>query len=522
MDSIYTGVPLLEWDDPVFWALTIGADGNSPDAQDALRLCPEIIYALKYGTVGDARPLLQRIDDLMAQFYEYGYLPRPAAPENGLEEGWVSAMDAPILAFAAYLAYEKVGEEKYQQYVEDLIPYLVAPTTEHGYVLKLSEDAWWPLEYAWTDVTEETAWYVLNGSLFGMVALQALAILTEDTRLTELCEKAATAYALKLDGFDYPNGQWCYYELLSSSGVKNPNRQQKLLIEIRALEALFHMTGKEVYQDAYQRRQGMLKANLPVYATENEDGTVTVSLLRAAAPHPYLIDIYPTVLELLDQDGSVVETLYANSKYYMDNWILEDVPATVTSYRLYSQCNVKELGPYFLFEGPIQYLEPEEAAVPEPLSGTWRASNDAVLLDQQTLTLDLDASELPRGNTVYAIDGNAIAQGPETYWVFELENLGSETISMGATLYDDNGTAIVRTLSPLPPGKYFVLFSHLGFRYNDLDLGDVSMVGLTYYDSNLSEDCQIKLGNVYALENTRQVINYWKDTPCQFWYESLP
>lgn len=420
---------MLSWSDEIWRVLTAGADGGYPESEDALRICPEIVSALKFGTDEQAGEMVAGIDLLMEQYYEYGYLPRPAY--EGLEEGWVSAMDAPFLAVTAWLAYERFGDEIYRQYVEDLIPYLVATPEEHGFVLHLSDEAWWPLEYAWPDVTAETAWYVLNGSLFGMVSLQALAVVTQDERLMELCTKAVAGYQLLQGEFIYPNEQWTYYALNSVSGDKNPNRKDKLLIEMTCAQALYTMTGKQVYLDIYTQRQEQLKAVFPVYAIDYGDGTATVSLLRAAAPHPYTIDIYPTVLELLDENGNLVDTLYADTRYYTDNWILDSVSSTAVSYRMYSRYNYEPLSPYFLFEAPIQYIDEQDANT-VPLNGVWSAGNDAQMLDDESIEIDPNLSEKLYGNTYFRVDGAGFAQTPETYWAFEVENCGTEEIPMGA------------------------------------------------------------------------------------------
>lgn len=450
---------MLEWDDTFFRSIAQGDGVMDPNYQDALRLCPAIIFELRYGTAESAEPMMEIVDRLMDQFYEYGYLPRPAAPEYGLEEGWVTGMDAPLLAVTCWLAYETYHDERYHQYVEDLIPYIVLPTTEHGFNLVLSDDAWWPLEYAWAEASDDTARFVLNGSLFAMTCIQALEIATGDPRLTDLTEKALTAYQRKADEFYYPNGQWCCYSL-NDSGKKNPDWGEKLLIEMTSLDALYYMTGESFYRESCEKRREMLKEIYPVYATRNEDGSVDVSLLRAAAPHPYDISISPTILELLDKDGTVVETLYADTRYYMDNWIRETVTSDVTGYRMYSRYNEEPVAPYLLFEGTIDYLEESDTEAPA-LQGSWSARNDVGMLEEGTLEIDAERTDLLYGTAFFQIDGDPIPQTPESYWGVELTNTGDETISVSVILYDTEGNSITRYLPSLYPGKNLFLFRKL-------------------------------------------------------------
>lgn len=138
---------LIEYDVDIFDVLlNTAAQGVTYNDKDALRLCPSIIYKLRYGNASDwTNELYAPIDFLMSQFYEHGYLPR--APYDGLEN-YVTSMDAPLLAVTARLADERSGDERFQKYMLDLIPYIVSDTSKNGFVLKISDSEWWPLEYA--------------------------------------------------------------------------------------------------------------------------------------------------------------------------------------------------------------------------------------------------------------------------------------------------------------------------------------------------------------------------------------
>ena len=97
-------------------------------------------------------------------------------------------------------------------------------------------------EYAWQTISEEDAWFVLNGSLYGMVYIEMLKNLTGDPRLVELSEKTLNAYKEKANEFLYPDGSWCYYSLNYLDGKKIINPTRKLAVEINAYASLYALT----------------------------------------------------------------------------------------------------------------------------------------------------------------------------------------------------------------------------------------------------------------------------------------
>ncbi|MBQ6206053.1 MAG: hypothetical protein IJK52_03125, partial [Oscillospiraceae bacterium] len=236
---------LLDYDIDVYRVLLREATGANTQAQNALSLCLSLLTSLRFGSEEDwTDERLAPIDEMMAYYYENGVLPRDPYPGIG---DYCSVMDAPLLAVTTELVFERTDEERFHQYTLDLIPYCTKSTEEGGFVLKLSDSEWWPLEYAWKTVTEEDAWFTLNGSLFGMVCVEMLKNLTQDAGLTELSEKALAAYRNRMDAFLYPDGSWFKYSLNGPDGAYVVNRPEKVFIEINSLRALHILTGEQDY-----------------------------------------------------------------------------------------------------------------------------------------------------------------------------------------------------------------------------------------------------------------------------------
>lgn len=496
--------PLLDYNADVYSVLLGGAAGSNTEAQDALRLCPGILTTLRFGNSSEwTEELCAPVDRLMEQFYEYGYLPRDPLPD--LEGDYVTAMDAPLLAVTAELAYERGLGEQYRQYMEDLIPYIVSGTAEGGFVLKYSDEAWWPLEYAWKSVTEEDAWFVSNGSFFGMVGVELLKTITEDPRLEELSEKALNAYREKAEDFQYPDGSWCYYSLNSSRGQKVINEPEKLLIETRALKALYLLTKESFYQEELEWRSALLAQHLPVYIVEEEDGTHTAMLLRACAPHPYMVDIYPSTLELLDSEGNAVTVLEENDRAVNGSYIAGKVPDGIAFYRLYGAADPIEKT--LLAEQPVTHIRRADLTA-SPASGTWTCGGDGVSIENGLLSIDAEASEKLKAFTYFTPD-EPVEYGSEVYWVVELDNPTEETFGMTSVLYDQNGTTMERTLLPCKPGKSLQVIHYTGYKDHEWPLDKVQTLSLHFITNQMeAPQAQIQIGNVYVFRKTADLVNY--------------
>lgn len=492
--------------------LNTAAQGTTYKDKDALRLCPSIIYTLKYGDTSEwTSELYAPIHFLMHQFYENGYLPR--APHDGLH--YVTSMDAPLLAVTARLAYERSGDERFQQYMSDLITYIVSDTSKNGFVLKINDSEWWPLEYAWGTVTPKDAWFVINGSLYGMVCIEMLKNLTRDERLVELSEKALNAYKKKEKEFFYPDGSWCYYSLNYKDGKKIINNIPKLLIELRAFNALYLLTGKTFYKEQYNLRKDLLGKILPVYTYYDAEKRKNFAvLLRACAPHPYHVDTYPSTLELLDKDKNVVCVAAADSRKVADSYIFTEIPGNVVSYRLYGQVNPVEKT--LIAEGGVKRIS-EMDTKEDVLPGTWGAAVGDAVLKGDTFSINPMLTGKLWARVTYNIEKPLLCSN-ETYFIIELNNKSDAVLSLRTLIYAEDGSAISRYLPECRPGKNVQIISHLGCKNLTWPLKRIKSISFTWATNQMSEGdrADINLRNVYVCRNTAQVVNYlrqhkWSD-----------
>lgn len=488
---------------------TIPQEYGDGRPKDALRICPGLINRMYVNDSIPTEKELKPIDDLMDTFYEYGYLPRePYIYDPSIQ--YVTSMDAPLLALASEYAYDRTGIEKYHKYMEDLIPYILKDTSEKGFILKLNDDEWWPLEYAFDGVTQDNAWYVYNGSLYATLAIQILAQHTGDERLFEVVEKATNAYKHFSDKFYYDDRTWCYYALNSYTNEgKVIDFYEKVWIERTACEALYVVTGDTFYNDEAINRRKFTTDFYPCYLIKSED-KAEVCFLRAGAPHPYYIDIVHTWLEILDEDGRVLCENDCDIRNVEGAYMSFTVPSNAKYYRWYERYN-REL----LFEGELKTIDQNEVILnnQDIAINCW---GDAFKKDNETF-LNSAIDEGLQGWFTFDLQ-NPVKNGLETYYIIEVNNPTQIELPVIIRMYDAEGFCIAR-YSKIGPGMNSVIFHYAGFTGYSDEFKETKVIELGIVSDLLpEEDIEFKFGNVYIADKTAQVVNYLSEhSYSDFW-----
>ena len=487
----------------VYDVLLSGTAGDGGDVYDALRICPFVIYRLKFypeDASGANEKCLESIDDLMAYYHENGRLPRDPDPQFG---EYSTSMDAPLLAVAAELAFERTGDGRFAAYVDELIDLMCKGTDEGGFILKMDDGHWWPLEYAWRGVDEDSAEFVSNGSFFGMVCIEMLKNLTGDPRLEEVSEKALAAYEERAAEFYYPDDSWVYYSLNSPDGEKIIDTSEKLFIETRALKALWVLTGEDFYREELDHRMDVFSRNYPVCRV-NTDTDNYLCLLRAGAPHPYITDIYPTLIKILDENGDEVGFATASTRFVKDAILYESINPTAVSYELYAVINSIE--PTLVAKGDIRELSVGDVDV-GPAAGTWSCDGDARESAGGAFVLDPTASEAGYGTVYYTFD-EPRERGQETYWALLVESEGAEELTTRAYFYDDEGNGAWRSSYQCVPGKQLLVFSDKGFHDYEQAGGGIETVSVRFVTEGLSEPVEVRVSDIRWFQGAAQLAEY--------------
>ena len=508
---------LMDYGIEIYDVLINGAQGSgeNEERKDILRDCPSVLKVLRFGGSEEiTEDVLSIIDHYMELYYEYGYFPRePYEPVPG--GGYVSSMDAPLLGVCCELAYERTGNDRYKEYLLDLIPYLILSTDQNGYVLKEDDNNWWPLEYAWKDVTEDNAWYVYNGSLYGMVSIELLKNCTNDSRLHELSNKAISAYKKHSKDFYYYNHDWCWYSLNGSEGIPIINLSEKLFIEMRALSALYLLTHEQFYQEEYDRRVEIWSSLYPVYKIEKEKYS-ELYFLRAGAPHPYYVDIYPTVLKIYDSKKELIETIESPSREAEFCYIKEGVSCEAEFYELYAKIN--DISPTLISKGELKSIKETDIS-PIDLDYEYSFWGDCENFDGKTIYIDKELDVLEKSFISFKLD-TIQKNTVESYWVFDVTNNTKDDFAIQVVLMDTEGRAISRYLQTLKPGNNSLIFNYLGFKSSNQSIKNVETVQLDLIDNSLKTNhAELVLNEFLYCENTAQVVEYLSSKQYDdFWY----
>ena len=494
---------LMDFGIDVYDVLIGGAQGNIENSlrKDALRDCPSVIRKLRFEDSNDYKNELETIEYYMKQYYKYGYLPRePYSPvPNGK---YVTSMDAPLLGVCCQLAYERTEDIRYKKYLNDLIPYFVKDTKNNGFVLKENENSWWPLEYAWKNVSSEDAWYVYNGSLFGMVCIELLKKATGNPLLYELSANAYNSYLNHSKQFLYKDGNWCYYAL--NSVTRNPiiNRSEKLFIEMRALKALYILTNRDLYYNQYLIRESLFKKLYPVYMFLCGD-KYNISFLRAGAPHPYYVDIYRTKLEIFDREYRLIKSFYANDRNAAFSYIYGEIAPNAKYYKLYAGINpIKES---LITEGEISKVNFSNYEHLNYSSSFW---GDCLSFDGKIININSEYSEKLKAILELELNKN-YTNNPEGYFIFEIDNRSMNTYPVQIVVTDSHGNTSQRYLPPLVPGNNSLIFNYLGIPQSNPEFKNIKHIRIDIITNKMKNNIGIlNLKSSIYCDKTFKVINY--------------
>lgn len=498
--------PLCEYSYIDLEVLCGGAAGVNIHAKDALRLCPPIITVLRIGKPEQWNEnLLRPVHMLMEYFKKHGKLPRTPYDKNLRE--YVTAMDAPLLAVTAQMAYERTHDKRYKSYVDMLIEYCLLHADRGGFLLPLGDSAVWPLEYSWKSVTEKDAWFVLNGSLYGAVCLKLLECVTQNPKLKELNKKIVEAYEKKVQHFMYKDKQYCWYSLNYRDKRPIINQIIKMIIEIRASKALYRLSGEKVYLQIFEERTNLLKEIFPVYIVHDKGNTAGV-LFRAAAPHPYLVDIYPNRLEFLDEKGSIVTSAYTKTRLVDECMIWQPLNKNVVSYRLYGQVSHTPLPPTLLAEAKVKHIDIKDIQL-TPAQGKWIFSGDA-RMQNGALAVNPKFSRYLQANLIFRFD-KPVKLDNNSYIVIEVNNPSAHKYLSSIILYTENGHVLQRSGIPVSPGKNLQIYSAIGFKNYPDSLSPVRRINFRLITNKLKSEEYIKLGKIYVFTSPVALAVYLKN-----------
>jgi len=465
-------------------------------------------YLITYNTSNKdtyIKNALNIIDQLENTFDKHGYFPRPAY--HHFEFGWVSSMDAPLIALTTLVAYERTNNLKYYTFYEKLIPYLSTTNINKGYILPLSEDKLFPLEYCNDSTTSKDALFVLNGSLVSYLSLSIISKTYRTEQINNLLTKIDNAYKSKFNEFIRENKHWTFYMLNKLTS----NQGHYHMFEMKLFSEIYTITGKEMFKEQFQIREKMFKEVYDLKVIEN-DKNLTYFFLRSTAPHPYMIELYGTILkfydskdELIHQDSCLVSGYMDFNTFKNNTFMTGEIPKTTKYYELISvnrgfeKILFKENINDFVKDTKIQY---EKYVL--------SASEDARIEDS-ILIIDNEFNESVWAK-IHLTFKNPIELNYLKYYFIELDN-GINKLAMKLTLYDENNRNLDRSIPRMIEGKNLILFSPLGFHSND-EIINIKSITIKIHTGSkeYKDETNFLINHFGILNNEYEVIKYLKNT----------
>ncbi len=468
----------------------LGVQENKLDYVNYFIEATEAITALRQSNVLKAKDI---VDCLMETFNRYGYFPRP--PYERYEYGWTSSMDAPTAAVASQYLYETTGDYKYKEFVDKLVKYIPNDVRDNGFVIK-DGDSKWMLEYASKDISHKNAEFVLNGSMLGFLNTAILAQITGDVALNKLVNQQVESYKKKFSNYWSEDESWCYYAL-NYKGERVINPPHYILYEIRLMDAVYMVTGEQIFADEANKRRELLKRYYKLWVIDN-NGEKMYRFFWDSAPHYYYIDIYDTTLKFYDKENNLIKKEKKQGRGFEDSVMSGHLDANVSkvTWSIENEAWSMDLGELEIV--PFTGMEKEL------LVGTYMVKEGGEL-NGNILMCDSAAEK-----TVVEItlDGKNSMTNDSVY-VMNFENESNDALSVRLFLYDISGNVVSRYLQEILPGKNSLSFAKPGFVGGKLFNNEIAKI--KYYIVNNEKnnnEVALKCGDIYRFNNVASFMDY--------------
>lgn len=451
-------------------------------------------------------------------FERHGAFPRPAYAH--LPERWVSSMDAPTILVLALLVREVAPDDVSDEFIDQLIEYCLVTNDDGGFRTPLpqhGDNSMWLMEYAHPTMDEEHTLFVLNGALTGMVGLTIAQSQLGDSRLADIIDSATVAFEQYFQRFRMPLQKWSLY-MLNPPTVISPHY---ILFEIQLLAALQYLRPLPSFAAELAWRTEAVQDVVVPRFTRAVDGTRRLTLFRAVGPHPYLLDVFATVVEWVDGRGRVVGTSVErrtgnlngdSAEFLATAFQTAVVPPTATSYRIFSELlGTRQL----MSQGPIRTTPISSVEV---WPRTVRASGDArVVSADGAVDFDPTLHEVTYGRVDLELGGpvrlrRAMSHVP---WSLdrhrligvEMTNGAVEDLPVTIILTDSEGTRAQRSYTPLRGGKNLILLSERGFEGAER-LRDINSVTILVHGANVPGTTHLQVGRLLTFDDPRCLHTY--------------
>lgn len=215
----------------------------------------------------------------------------PFNHKNFNAKEWWSGMANSVIALACLESYYLFNDTTYYIEYEKALYGTINHIKDNGSTLKLDNDSEWIMEYATKNTSLDNGYFVLNGNLFALLAIDQMRKIEKTKELEEFYNSGVSAFNSLKHRFYFKDTTWTNYML-------NPITIESVhyaVYDILLLQSLYISTPQNIFQEEMKKRQVILKNHFPIYITQEND-SINYHFSYIGAPHPYWIDLYPVTL----------------------------------------------------------------------------------------------------------------------------------------------------------------------------------------------------------------------------------
>lgn len=537
--DIFESSPLLEEENidkytPFFWGYTANDDFfkdanllNSTSYFHPLDIGRKALFAIHVGVKENDSTLLGYGKKYLDFLLDYPYVKKDSTSivykysfaHNEFVAGeWWSGMANSVIALAFLEGYEAFEDTVYFENFQKAINGVIELVEDGGSAIEFANGERWYQEYVDTNRNSENSYFVLNGFLFSLLAIDIIAEKTEQEVYFDAYNQGVNAFLLLKDKFITGNGYWTNY-MLNPLTIESTHYS---IYDVLLFKSLLTCTYNSVFDDEILKRQNILLSEYPIYKKETRHNTVFL-FSSIGPPHPYWIDTYQVELRYYSGDSlmkkhCLPEKDFAipiiNRAFLLDTFSIGEID-NVGVFALY---NSDTLNLYKVSVDRIKRIEDFKAISCKYDKLTML---NMKMEDDSKLNLimpDDFFDEFSRG-TIRLLFKNALDVNKNR--LFGLTFQAARSIdNMMITLIDGDGNSATRYyIAPKPDEPNLLLFNKLGFKnIESLNCNDISEFRIDVYAKNSkeSDDIAISLGDFICFENNFQLFEYFNTNSFHF------
>ncbi|MDA3909728.1 MAG: D-glucuronyl C5-epimerase family protein [Bacteroidales bacterium] len=509
---------------PFFWGYNsdlVYSWTNTAENLHPLDLGRKAMYSLYYGNLNNDSALLENGRQILELLMDYPYVFEdstsivynyPFDHKTLVKEEWWSGMANSVISLAFYFGYELYNEQVYFDYFTRSMNGLIEDVSNYGSAVNTSDSTTWFLEYVHQNSSLENSYFVLNGFLFQLLAIDLIYKKTNNEIYYEAFTRGLNSLVEKQKDFYYCDFKWTYYML-------NPLTVESVhycIYDMLLLKSLYKSTSEPFFKDEIVKRSFILKQNFPISKLSHDYYDV-YNFTSIGPPHPYWIDTYQIELRYYSDDKLVHKDTLPKKDF--------DIPVKTRGFLVdtFSDKKINYIGVYAIYNKDTMQLygvtadevievERESWYVKQSITTVSRdftKVNDSIFILNEQATDN--KSPLTRGTLCFNFK-DSLDFSRNGLWGFLIKPEG-ELSNLKITVIDATGNSMFRYyLVPSTDSLNLVLLHKLGFNdYCNVDCSEIVEIRVDFYANSERhlDRFFIKVKGVFVFEDNFDLYDFF-------------